>query len=118
MIIPSELNERHRRFWEIQNPLRDRRIADEAIREVAFARLRSELARRIPAYYQGTIEQFLADAERDRDWFLSQLGRKGGRAKKSDPLQQAILYLVRRDPYITERKLKDILSSAPSPDPS
>jgi hypothetical protein len=116
MITPSELNERHHRLWAIQNPLRDRRIADGAIREVAFARLRSELARRIPAYYQGTIEQFLADAERDRDWFLSQLGRKGGRAKKPDALQQAILDLVRRDPHITEAKLKDMLTRERFPD--
>ena len=116
MITPSELNERHHRLWEIQNPLRDKRIADEAIREVAFARLRSELARCIPAYYQGTIEQFLADAECDGERFLSHLGRKGGRAKKSDVLQQTILDLVRRDPQLTEAKLKDMLTRERFPD--
>src|SRR6266478_3571137 len=90
-----EANEHNRRFWEEQNALRDRRIADEAIRETAFSRLSSEQARRVPGYYQAPIEQLLADAERDKLRFLSQQARKGGRAKKSDALQQAIESLVR-----------------------
>ena len=106
----SEINERHRQFWEEQILLRDRRIADEAIRETAFARLSDEHARGVPIYHQTTIEKLLEDAERDKERFLSQQGRKGGRAQKSDALQQAILDLVQSHPDITEAKLKDMLT--------
>jgi hypothetical protein len=44
----SEINELNRRYWEEQIPLRNRRIADEAIREAAFARLFDEQARGVP----------------------------------------------------------------------
>jgi hypothetical protein len=101
----SEINERHRQFWKEQIPLCDRRIADEAIRETAFARLSDEQVRGIPGYYQAPIEKLLEDAERDKARFLSQQGRKGGQAKKPDALQQAILHVVRSHTDITEAKL-------------
>ena len=108
--IPREINEHYGRFWEEQNALRDERIADEAIRETAFSRLSSEQERGIPAYYQTPIEQLLADAARDKQRFLSHQARKGGRAKKSDALQQAIESLVRLYPDLTEAKLKAMLT--------
>jgi hypothetical protein len=116
MITINDLNEVHRRFWAEQTLLRGQRIADEAIRETAFARLMSEQARRIPVYYQATLEQALADVEHDKKRFLSQQARQGGRAKTPDALQQAILDLVRRDPHMTEVKLKGMLTRERSPD--
>jgi hypothetical protein len=110
MITISELNQLNDRFWKEQTPLRDRRIADKAIRETAFARLSSELVRGFPFRYLPSIEKLLADAEGDKQRFLSQQARKGGRAKKPDALRQTILGLVRRDPAITEAKLKDMLT--------
>jgi hypothetical protein len=111
----SEINELNRRYWEEQIPLSNRRIADEAIRETALARLFGEQAR-IPVYSQAPLEKLLADAERDGKRFLSQQGRKGGRSKKSDALQQVILDLVRSHPDITEGKLKDTLIRERFPD--
>jgi hypothetical protein len=112
----SEINELNHRYWEEQNTLRDRRIANEAIRESAFARLSDEQARGIPVYYQAPIEKLLEDAEREKERFLSQRSRKGGQAQKSDALRQAILDLVRRDLDITEAKLKDTLTRERFPD--
>jgi hypothetical protein len=110
MITISELNELNDRFWKEQTPLRDRRIADEAIRATAFARLSSELVRGFPFRYLLSIEQLLADAEGDKQRFLSHQARNGGRAKKSDALQHAIEDLVRRDPHITVAKVRDLLT--------
>jgi hypothetical protein len=110
MITISEINERNRRFWDEQSELRNRRIADKAVREAAFARFFDEQARGVPVRNQTTIEKFLADAEADKGRFLSQLGRKGGRAKRLDALQQAILDLVRSRPGITEANLRDLLT--------
>jgi hypothetical protein len=105
-----EINEQNRLFWEEQNELRDQRLADEDFRETAFARLSDEQARRVPLKSQLTLERALADAERDKKRILSQQARKGGRAKKSDALQQAIESLVRLYPDITEAKVKDMLT--------
>src|SRR5260370_20093030 len=69
----SEINELNRRYWEEQIPLSNRRIADEAIRETALARLFDDQAR-IPVYFQAPLEKLLADAERDGKRFLSQQG--------------------------------------------
>jgi hypothetical protein len=41
---------------------------------------------------------------------VSQQARKGGRAKKSDALQQAVERLVRLYPDLTEAKLKAMLT--------
>jgi hypothetical protein len=106
----SEFNAKNRLFWEEQNALRDRRIADEAIRETAFSRLASEQVRGLPVYYQTPIEKLLADAEGDKQRFLYDQAHKGGQAKKSDPLQQAIESLVRRDPHITSAKVRAMLT--------
>jgi hypothetical protein len=110
MITISEINESNRRFWDEQKELRDRRIADEDIRDAAFARFSDEQARRVPICNRMTIEKLLADAEADKKRFLSQQSRKGGRAKKSDALQQEISKLVQSDPTITEAKLKAMLT--------
>jgi hypothetical protein len=105
-----EINEHNRLFWEEQNTLRDRQLADEYFRETAFARLSDEQARRVPLRSQLTLERALADAERDKKQILCQQARKGGRAKKSDALQQAIECLVRLYPDITEAKVRDMLN--------
>jgi hypothetical protein len=110
MITIREMNECNRRFWDEQNELRDRRIADKAIRDAAFARFFDEQAGNVPVRNQATIEKSLADAEADKRRFLSQQAGHGGRAKKSDALQRLILDLVRTHPDITEPRLKTMLT--------
>jgi hypothetical protein len=116
MISISELNELNDRFWKEQTPLRDRRIADEAIRATAFARLSSELVRGFPFRYLSSIEQLLADAEGDKQRFSYDRARKGGQAKKPDALGRLILDLVRRDPRITLARLRGMLTRERFPD--
>jgi hypothetical protein len=106
----DKINENNSQFWERQNALLDRRIADKGLRKPALARLARERIRGLLVYYQTSIEQSLADAEEDRKWFLSRQARDAGRAKKPDALQQAILGLVGKDPSMTEAKLKDMLT--------
>ena len=110
MISISEINERNQRFWENENMLSERRIKDPAIREVALRRLADEPLRGVPAYCQTTLEASLADAEYEKQRFLSQQGRNGGQVKKSDALQQAISDLVRRDPNVTASELENMLT--------
>jgi hypothetical protein len=104
-----ELNERNRRFWEGQSELRDRRMADQMIRATAYARAASELAR-VPIRHLASIEKLLEEAEGDKQRFLSLQGRRGGLAKKSDALQQAIVGLVRKDPGMTVARLQGMLT--------
>jgi len=82
-----------------------------AVREAALGRLFDEQKRNVPVRNQATIEYLLAVAEAEKRRFLSQHARKGGQAKKTDALQQEIVKLVRRDPAITEARLKDMLTS-------
>jgi hypothetical protein len=110
MLTVHEVNEYNRRFWEEENAARDRRIADEDFRVTAFARLSDEQARRVLLKSQLTLEQALADAERDKKRILSHQGRKGGRAKKPDALRHAIEDLVRHDPRITLAKVREMLT--------
>lgn len=110
MMSICEINELNQRFWENENMLRERRMKDPAIREAALRKLADEQLRSIPTYYQTTLEKSLADAEYQKQRFLSQQGRKGGQVKKSDALQQAILDLVRRDPNITASELENMLT--------
>ena len=110
MISISEINEVNQRSWEHENMLRERRMKDPAIQEVALRTLADEQLRGLPTYYQTTLEKSLADAEYAKQRFLSQQGRKGGQAKRFDPLQQAILDLVRSRPGITHANLRDLLT--------
>ena len=105
-----QLSELHCSFWEEQNASRERRLADEAVQETAFARLSDEQKRGVPVRYQAPLEKLLADAEADKKRFLCQQARKGGQSKKSDTLQQAIVELVRSDPAITAAGLKLMLT--------
>jgi hypothetical protein len=105
----TELNERNRWFWEGQNALRDRRMADQMIRETAYARAASELAR-VPIRHLASIEKLLEEAEGDKQRFLSLQGRRGGQAKGPDALGQAILDLVRKEPGMTVAELQGILT--------
>ena len=106
-----KMNKHHNLFWAEQNTLREQRMKDDAVREAALGRLFDEQKRNVPVRNQATIEYLLAVAEAEKRRFLSQHARKGGQAKKTDALQQEIVKLVRRDPAITEARLKDMLTS-------
>jgi hypothetical protein len=106
----KEINEINREFWARQNVLMEQRMADDAVRQVALARVESECSRGVPINKQVSLVAALEEAETNRGIFLSQLARKGGRAQKLDALQELIVGYVRRISDITEPKLQDMLT--------
>lgn len=81
------------------------RMADDAIRDTAFENLAAETQKRVSLPLQTSLYDALAAAERVGQRFVSQHSRKGGRARKTDTLQELIEQLVRRNPTITEPEL-------------
>lgn len=119
MITPltaKEINEINREFWARQNVLMEQRMADDAVRQVALARVQSEYSRGVPINKQVSLVAALEEAETIRGIFLSQLARKGGRAQKPDALQELIIEYAKTIPDITERKLQDMLTRDRHPD--
>lgn len=68
-----------------------------------------EILRGVPVKSRKSLEQALADAAGAKDVFHADLSRMGGRAHKSDALQDLILELVGEDQDITESELLDKL---------
>jgi hypothetical protein len=95
------LNKRNQQFWRAQDALLRSRLADEALATTAMATLASETLRQVQVHSRVTLEKALATAEETKQRFLSQQGRSGGRAKKSDALQELIVGVVRARPAIT-----------------
>jgi hypothetical protein len=83
----------------------NRRLANEAIFEIAMNDLRSESIRSVPIRVQKTLEQAFADAENAKRLFQSAFSRKGGRTRRTDALQGLILEFVRQNPKIAEKEL-------------
>ena len=104
-----EINQRNRDFWEVQKRLTATRMANEEILAAALEALAFEDQRRVPVYFRNTFQHALAEADDARRRFLGQQSRKGGRARKSDPLQDLIVDIARQRPNITERELLEWL---------
>jgi hypothetical protein len=105
----AELNRRNREFWDAQQLLLERRMVDTAIRETAFEIMRDEINREVPVKRQQSIYAALEYAENAKQRFFSERGREGGRAKKTDALQELIEAFVERNPALTARRLADKL---------
>jgi hypothetical protein len=99
------LNERNARFWAEQKILLNQRISDPGLYHLAKRDMDFEVARGVPLKQQKTLEQALADAAYSKATFHSQLSLKGGRAPKSDSLQELIQKFVHEDPKISQRQL-------------
>jgi hypothetical protein len=108
MISLVEINKWNREFWDIEDRKMERRIEDKALLETALLSLRSEIDMRVAVYNQKSLNKALQEAELAKQRFLSQQGQPGGRAHKSDPLQDIILDYVRRRPSITASDLKKL----------
>lgn len=112
MILPGNnraalrnINRQNRKFWAKQNKLRDMRMSDEAIFEIATNDMRSETARWIPVKSQKSFEGALADAALAKRIVHTDFSRKGRKARKADALQTLILKFVREDLKITCQQL-------------
>ena len=115
-----EMERQHRDFWAAQATRRSAQMADVGLRKAAFRILEDE-QERVPIHNRLTLEQALDDAEKYRvilapaapnrrdGQTAAEIGRKGGRAKRSDPLQDLIIKIVADKPQITVRQLMDEL---------
>ncbi|MBV9566460.1 MAG: hypothetical protein JOY90_39360 [Bradyrhizobium sp.] len=107
----AEWNNRNRAFWIEERKRFEKRLADPALYEVAFADLASEEAREVELDSRMTLEQALADAERTRALFSHYFGRKGGQAKQPDDLQKWIIAQVRKNPRLQLRDLERLIEA-------
>jgi hypothetical protein len=96
-------------FWEKENQLRETRMADDAIRTIAFRDLASETSRRVSVYSQKSLEQALQDAEVTKKQLISELAQSAARAERVDPLQRVITDIVRSNPNIGAKQLLEEL---------
>lgn len=108
MTTTAELNEFHRKYWEGQKILMERRMAQRAVLEAAIEDLDTQCRRGIAVRFQKTFEFALADAERSKERFG--LALKGGKAGKVDALQKLILEIVRLEPDISRARLLEKLA--------
>jgi hypothetical protein len=99
----AELNEFHRKYWQEQKVLRERRMAAPPVLEFAIEDWRSEMQSGQPIGYWKSLDYFLAHAERAKQQFG--LAQKGGRAEKRDSLQKLIIEIVRKEPNIGVEQL-------------
>lgn len=107
---PAILNERNARFWAEQEILKNRRISDEAILQIAVMDVNSELSRGVPVRQQQSFECALEKAEKAKEIVLTAHARKAGKAPKGDALQELIVELARKDPNISEKELLQMLA--------
>jgi uncharacterized protein YihD (DUF1040 family) len=103
------INERNRAFWEIENARMLERMGDDAVRQTALEAMAAETNKGTPVYFQTSICQALADAEKAKRRFSRQQAQKGGRAEKSDELQTLIQKFVRHLPNLTFAQLLEKL---------
>jgi hypothetical protein len=104
VMTPAEMNSYAREFWEREQPLFERRMADRTIREIAFAHLTAERTKGLPIRFQTSIYEALATAEGNQQRSLREQSQKGGKAKKSDALQQFIEERVQANPSLTAQQ--------------
>ena len=87
----------------------DERISNPALYKIAMDDMNFEILRGVPVKLRKSMERALADAAGAKDAFHADLSRMGGRARKSDALQDLILELVGKDQDMTESELLDKL---------
>src|SRR5690242_20003801 len=102
----AEINRRNEEFWKDEAVRMKERISDNAVVAAALASVKAE-TQRLPLYYQKPFEMALQEAAQAKQHFLSHMGRDGRKARKPDALQQLIVEIVRRNPSLTERQLRD-----------
>lgn len=102
----SEFNRTSREFWQRENQLLEKRMANPLVRETAHDRIEAELTIGLPVFFQTSLYKALEDAERAGQRFLSEHARKGGRAPKGDNLQKLIDRIVQKSPHITAPQLE------------
>jgi hypothetical protein len=106
----QRLNERNAEFWREQSEVRERRLADPTLAELAKRTVCSETAKGLPIRWQTSFDEALAAAETTKATVLSELARKARKARKADALQQLIRDIVEQHPRIAEPQLLHMLA--------
>lgn len=106
----QDVNEQNHRFWSVRNEIRDRRMSDESLLDIAMEDIRSEMLRGGPVGSQKSFDQALADAEMTMKTLQSGFARKGGSTPRSDALQNLIEEIRGENPKITQGQLLIALS--------
>ena len=106
----EQLNQRNLQFWLEQSGLLETRICNETLLEIATKDMHSDAVRGFPLKLHKTIEKALEDAEGTARTVQSAFSRKGGRAPKSDALQDLILQIAIADPRVTAGRLLQLLN--------
>lgn len=109
MLTFEDINNRNRKFWEIQTELLLERVSDPVLFEIAAREMDSDQRRAVPIGYRKTLETLLEGAERIGRLFYkrfqTEFSRKGGRAPKPDALTKRMMELVARNPTVTESQV-------------
>jgi hypothetical protein len=111
MVTPASINEMNAKFWEVESKKAEQRMKDPLVRDIALARVESDFKRYIPVKYQISLELALVEAEQSKRHF----SRRGGRADKTDALQDFIIAVLRKKPNITVTQLLEKLILAAQP---
>jgi len=105
LVTIANINQRNQEFWLEQSELLNRRIQDRALREIAMANLSAEAAMMVPVRNRQSLEQALAQAEKSRSIVQRSFSVKGGKAAKTDALQEWIIEMVLAEPDINVQRL-------------
>lgn len=116
-ITVEDLNQQYALFWADQAELLKQRMANDTVRAVALGMIRDQELVGMPLQQRLTLEKALESAEKIGERFSAAWSRKGGKAKKSDPLQLLIEQVVQKRPSITVRQLERKLRNHQGIDP-
>jgi hypothetical protein len=106
----QRLNEQNAEFWHEQSVVRERRLADPTLAELAKRTVCSEAGKGLPIRWHTSFDEALAAAETTKATVLSELARKARKARKADALQQLIRDIVEQHPRIAEPQLLHMLA--------
>jgi hypothetical protein len=90
-------------------------VEDLAVCEIAYLEIMYD-QERLGFHQRRSVDQALDDGAIKKNAVLKHQGQKGGKARKTDALQEVIIDLVRGNPQITERELRDKLTRESYPD--
>ena len=105
LVTLANINQWNQQFWLEQSELLNRRIQDPDLREIAMANLSAEAAMMVPVRNRQSLEQALAQAEKSRSIFQRSFSVRGGKAVKTDALQEWIIEMARAEPDLNTHEL-------------
>jgi hypothetical protein len=97
----KQINEQNTLFWSEQSELTLKQVSDETVFKLATKDMAYEALIGIPVKSRKSFEKAVLDAANNKSTVQADFSRKGGKARKSDALQDLICEIARRRPRIT-----------------